>query len=353
LQPLYTEAELRIYLEEDRRLIRQLRPQVVLHDCRWSMGVSARVEGVPLVSVANSHWALVRTPRWLQGPDHHNVQRLASLLGKRFAYRLWDLALQRFGRIGFAQQLQPINHLRLQYDLPPHRWLDQYYSDGDWVAYAEVAALSPVAKGMSDRSRFLGAVLWSPAVELPDWWHEATSCDGVANKPVYITMGSSGDRRLLPTLIKACRELGLRCLVSTAGGPRDGLQGPGIYVADYLPGDKAASAASLVICNGGSATAYQALSQGTPVLGLCSNLDQVLTMVAVRQRGVGEFFRAGQVTGEGLGRDKSMASTLQQVIRSLIYGPAVSKARDLALDFQAHDSGAIVGDLVCRAVAAA
>jgi UDP:flavonoid glycosyltransferase YjiC (YdhE family) len=64
-------------------------------------------------------------------------------------------------------------------------------------------------------------------------------------------------------------------------------------VVDFLPGTEAAKRAALVICNGGSPTTYQALAEGTPVLGLVSNnMDQHLNMAAVRRAGAGEILRA-------------------------------------------------------------
>ena len=65
---------------------------------------------------------------------------------------------------------------------------------------------------------------------------------------------------------------------------------------EYMPGHKACARAALVICNGGSATVYQALAAGVPVLGLPGNLDQFLMMHFVRSFGAGEFVRAGEAS---------------------------------------------------------
>jgi UDP:flavonoid glycosyltransferase YjiC (YdhE family) len=60
----------------------------------------------------------------------------------------------------------------------------------------------------------------------------------------------------------------------------------------FLLGEAAADRAEIVICNGGSATVYQALSRGKPVLGICSNMDQFLTMGCVERAGAGLTVRA-------------------------------------------------------------
>ena len=51
-----------------------------------------------------------------------------------------------------------------------------------------------------------------------------------------------------------------------------------------------------MVCNGGSATAYQALESGIPVLGIAYNIDQYLTMSAVAQKGAGVLLRSGRLT---------------------------------------------------------
>ncbi len=69
-------------------------------------------------------------------------------------------------------------------------------------------------------------------------------------------------------------------------------------MADYLPGEKVVQRASLVVCSGGSATAYQALKEGIPILGIPSNMDQLLTMSAIAHAGAGILLRAGRMTRE-------------------------------------------------------
>ena len=63
-----------------------------------------------------------------------------------------------------------------------------------------------------------------------------------------------------------------------------------------LPGNKMAAIAQLVICNGGSPGVHQALQQGTPVLGISANLDQLLNMHFVTRSGAGLSLRADQIS---------------------------------------------------------
>ena len=73
-----------------------------------------------------------------------------------------------------------------------------------------------------------------------------------------------------------------------------------LFLAGFLPGLHACRRAQLVLCNGGSPAAYQALSVGAPVLGIASNMDQLLNMQAVERKGAGILIRPGQLTSESL-----------------------------------------------------
>jgi UDP:flavonoid glycosyltransferase YjiC (YdhE family) len=106
-----------------------------------------------------------------------------------------------------------------------------------------------------------------------------------------------------------------------------GGDGRGLFVADYLPGGDAASRAEIVICNGGSPTASQALAAGRPVLGLCSNLDQFLNMRAVHARGAGVALRADRLTRTAF--EKAVAT-----LRKPSFGAA---ARNLQAEAAAMD----------------
>jgi UDP:flavonoid glycosyltransferase YjiC (YdhE family) len=84
------------------------------------------------------------------------------------------------------------------------------------------------------------------------------------------------------------------------------------------------------VCNGGSSTAYQALAAGCPVLGIASNLDQLLAMDAIAARGAGYMLRARSVT----------PAKVEAVARELLvqpsYAASASRARDELAQYDAH-----------------
>ena len=101
---------------------------------------------------------------------------------------------------------------------------------------------------------------------------------------------------MLPILIAALGEVGAPAVMTTAARWQAASIPTNIRVCDYLPGSEAVRRAKLVICNGGSPSVYQALAHGAPVLGIASNMDQMLAMGAVENTRAGILLRSGQAT---------------------------------------------------------
>ena len=272
--PLHDRRTLERSLADDLRVIRAVRPDVIVSDLRWSLAVSGPLSGVKVISLANAYWRTSDFPL----PEHP----LVSLLGVERAAPGFRKALP----FAFARAAAPLNALRRRHGLPEIGALPEVLCWGDAVLFADPPALFP---GFSPRphERFIGHVPWAPGVPF-----EAPA----AGRPfVYVTMGSSGSVRALDVVLAALAPLDATILVATAGRAAPKLPANARAVP-LVRGDLAARAASVVVCNGGASTAYQALAEGTPVVGLPSNLDQYLSMQAIERAGAGILLRSGTAT---------------------------------------------------------
>ncbi len=283
-KPLYQLDELERYVIDDRRLLEEIKPDLVVGDFRLSLGVSAALAGTPYANITNAHWSPHTREHRFPLPEHV----LARVLGPGLGQALFNLAQP----IAFGVHAKPINRLRQRHGLKPLPGLLAAYTQADHILYADVPELAPL-DGLAAHEKFIGPVLWSPDVALPDWWSRLSN----QPPPIYLTLGSSGQIDLLPMAVQALSAYPGQVMVATAGKlDRASLSGGNLLVADYLPGIEAAGRSSIVVCNGGSAPVYQALSQGTPVIGIASNMDQYLMMRAVTARGAGILIRSGQFT---------------------------------------------------------
>ncbi len=285
-RPLFRLDEIKTYVRDDVALVTRTAPDVVVGDFRLSLGISAELCKLPHVAFSNAHWspnAQLRCPV----PEHP----LVNVLGVAVMRQILRLSLPMF----FAIQAHAFNRLRKAYGLKPYRGrgAHEVFTHGTRTLYLDIPQLYNF-EHLSDSEAFIGPVNWEPEIPLPDWWARLPT-----DRPtVFITPGSSGSPQATQRLIHALAQTDCTLIVATAGRmPADGFP-ENVFIADFVPGLKAAGRSDLVICNGGSAMVYQALTMGTPVLGVPFNTDQYYMMELLEKQGAGKWIRSGRVNPE-------------------------------------------------------
>ena len=314
--PLYDVSTLMRYVEDDLALIDAVKPDLIVGDFRLSLAVSAPFRGVPYASVVNAYWS----------PYADIVYPVPELpftriTGLRLGQRLFDIVRP----FAFALHARPLNQVRRKYGLAPlGNDLGTTYTWADYTLYADIPELVKT-RHLPGNHRFLGTVLWATQTSLPDWWDSLPE-----DKPiVFLTLGSSGRADLLPMIFEVLSEFPITVIAATAGKVVLQRVPPNVYLADYLPVDVASARSAFVFCNGGSLTTYQALTVGVPVLGMCSNMDQLLNMNAVQGLGAGITLRAGQA------KFADIRAAVKSLIESPTYLQAAERARQVVLQ---HDA---------------
>jgi UDP:flavonoid glycosyltransferase YjiC (YdhE family) len=286
-KPLYDAGTLTRYVEDDLALLDAVRPDLVIGDFRLSLAVSAPLRKVPYAAIVNAYWSPYAEIGY-PVPDLPFTRLTGLVLGQK----LFDFVRP----FAFSLHARPLNKVRRHYGLTQlGNDLRKTYTWGDYTLYADIPEVVPM-RPLPDSHRFLGPILWSTQTPLPDWW------DGLPdNKPVvFVTLGSSGRADLLPIVIKVLSEFPVSIIAATAGKIALENRPSNVFVADYLPMDIASQRSDLVISNGGSLTTYQALACGVPVIGICSNMDQLLNMSALEKLRVGIRLRSSRMAGESL-----------------------------------------------------
>jgi len=308
---LYDKKTLAGYIDEDIALIEYLKPDIVVGDFRLSLAVSATKCHVPYIALTNAHWSPYSSKKDYPLPTH--------FMTKYLGLRVTDFFFQAIRPIIFNYHARPHNQLRVDYNLEPIGGLSQVYTYGDYTMYLDVPELIPMTP-LPKNHYFIGPLIWSPSIPLPTWFNKLKG----SKQTVYVTLGSSGVASALPAIVSVLSQLDVNIVVSTAG--RFNLSmAENIYVEDYLPAIEIIKKCDLVVCNGGSATAYQALSEGVPVLGIASNMDQYLTMSYIEIEKVGKLLRSEQA---------SNVTLLKKVAEELLVGGYKSKAEEMGRIFK-------------------
>jgi UDP:flavonoid glycosyltransferase YjiC (YdhE family) len=304
--PLYNTQTLCDYAHEDLKILNELKPDLVIGDFRLSLAISAQLTRTPYMTITNAYWSPYAKVRY--DVPELPLTRLVGVTAARVMFKA-------VRPLAFALHTRPMNRALRKFNLPSLGLdLRRVYTHADHVLYADIPELIPLHNA-PDTHHHLGPIQWSPTVTKPDWWDTLPT-----DKPIiYVTMGSSGPSHTLSTILQGLADLPVQVIAATAGrvptasskpsptrnpGPATGdapISVPdNALIADYLPGNEAAQRASLVICNGGSPTVYQALAAAKPVLAIPSNLDQYLNMDAVLQSGAARLLRAGTLTPAAL-----------------------------------------------------
>ena len=317
IKRMYERPVLEKYVADELRLYEVIHPDLVVADGRfWSTVISAPVFGVPCATIVDAYWSRRIARERVPAPDHP----IFRLLGERIAERIFPLVLPMI----FCHFAAPMNELRREYGLPELGDLFDVMTWGDRVLFPDDPLVTPLTH-QAPHETFLGPVCWSPKMPLPAFWDEL----GRDRPMIYATLGSSGAVHAVSPVLEALGGVDVDVVFSTAARvtPKD--PPSNVHVVDMIPGDLAARKASVVVCNGGASTGYQALAEGTPIVGIPSNLDQLLAATAIRDTGAGLFLRAATVTAT------KVRAAVERVMREESFTQAAQRA---AASFAGFDS---------------
>jgi UDP:flavonoid glycosyltransferase YjiC (YdhE family) len=287
-EPMFDVDTLERYIRSDLDLLRRFEPDIVLGDARYSLIVSSRLAGVPFVNLIDAHWS-----PWVDTKFEPADSPISRLIGAPLS----DILFQFTHPVALALHTVPINAVLRKYRLPelaPD--IRSYFSYGDYTLYPNDFGLYRLREPLPPEHAFIGPLLWSPQVPMPAWWDRLPR-----DRPVvYVSLGSTGEPKLLPAVFRALHDLPVSVIAATAarGDPAD--VPDNVYLAEFVPGMEAARRSQFVICNGGTMSGQQALSAGVPFLGLISNMDQMLYSRAVQRAGACELIRESEVSEDSL-----------------------------------------------------
>jgi UDP:flavonoid glycosyltransferase YjiC (YdhE family) len=310
-RPHHDYALLKGYIAEDLQVIQAFKPDVVIGDFRLSLGISARLAKVPYAALVNAYWSPLASQA-LPIP----ALPITGILPIWLAQGLMD----RLGSLPTRGHCAPINRLRREHGLPEvGNSLRSAYSDADFYLYPDIEALFDLGPTLPDNHAFLGPVHWEPSNATPDWWDDLDESAPI----VYVSLGSSGRASDLQMALDALADLPVQVMASAPALPAQTLRVPAnTRVAEFLPGAKATKRSALVVTNGGSLSVNQALTAGVPVIGIASNMDQLLNMRPVEQMGLGRMLRG----------DRASRKQLQAVTTELLASSEIrSNTQTLAL----------------------
>jgi len=276
MDPVWWQRVVARSIRSDVEVIERERPDVVVGDMHWSLRASAAQCGVPYVSLVNAAWTNHLDHR-LAALDGHLLTRL---LGRQLATALFPAF--KAAALWFWAFPYKLWRVRTgQRSVSAHNLFDVV--EGDLTLLADVPEFAPT-RDLPPTVRYVGPVLWQPRMAPPAWLAALS-----ARRPtVYVTMGSSGDRRLFETAVQAFANTEYQVLMTTGPVGLAAQELPSnVFLAPYAPGAALMARADVCVNHGGNGTIYQALAAGVPVVGVPTHADQQVQLQLCERSGAG------------------------------------------------------------------
>ena len=304
------------YVLEDLHLIDTVKPDIIVGDFRLSLAVSARLKKIPYVGISNAYWSPYAYTNY-EIPTHP-ATRVLGLTAANHIFQLLRPLIFAYHSLPMYRLFQKYGMASLGFDLR------RIFTEADVSVFADVPEMVATKESaIPNRYVYIGPVIWSPRISVPPELTNQTELRPL----VYITMGSSGDSNLLNEIVRAILSLGCRVAVATFGGILETSLLDHVVTSNLLPGSEIAAKAKLVICNGGSPSTHQALQQGTPVLGIPANMDQLLNMSFLVAAGAGLKVRADEVTYDHI------RSAAQRILKEPEFSKNAKKIANWFMDY--------------------
>ena len=285
-------------VRSERLLMQKIEPDLVIHDMKPTVSLSACLEGIDDARVTQAY----------NQPGYPEPVRL----------------MERFGIAS-----GPFD----EYLVPRAAEVKEQRS---FFLMADIPEFHPPGKGASGY-HYVGPLLDRPPAPehleiLDEGWD--TSCP-----LIYLTCGSSGrSPDYLDELIELVRDKPYRLFITTAGRWSGTTLPDNVRSVDFLPGEWVLQRARVLVGVVGIGAIYQALYCGVPIIGAPEHLDQEYHLNRVQVLGAGVKLQRRSFDAEGILR------ALEHVLKN--YQKFQSGCAPFAGYLEKWDGGKVVGDLV-------
>lgn len=302
------DEELARMIDADRAIFREVRPDLVLSDGRFSAGISTALEEISHAAIVNVSSTAYRAlpyiplfdwiPPWLIKRDGFLWNRLDSL----------NLVAEKFI---FDRGMPAFATLSSRYGIVPPVTATSCLTGKDLTLLADIPEYFP-ANNLPPSYQYIGPLTWKQNLSPPDWWPPPRDYGPI----IYITMGTTGVADFFRIVTETFVKAGMVIIMSTGAQIAVPVAHCGnFFVEEYLDGDLAMDTCDIVVCHGGNGTIYQALSHGKPVVGIPTIPDQAFNMRRVEALGVGKMLNFHEFTQN----PSSLRTVIHQVLGSEAY----------------------------------
>ncbi len=263
-------------IEADLALFKEVNPDIVLTDGRFSARISTHIAGIKHVAVVNVSSTEYRAEPYIPFfdfiPDSLHLGKPRDYLNLKLEIAIFDSVMGIFKK------------LSRHYGIKDTVTATNCLTGKDYTLLPDIPEYFPTKK-IPKNYRYIGPITWNSKLSEPGWWPPKKN----GRKLIYISTGTTGIGDFFSIIYDLLKnDLQFTSIITTGAQSKklktiDGR----LYVEDFMDGDLAIDAADIVVCHGGNGTIYQALQQGKPIIGIPTIPDQKFNMRRVEALGLG------------------------------------------------------------------
>lgn len=327
-----SDAEVKQIIDADIALFKELKPDIVLTDGRFTAPISTHIAGLKHVAIVNISSTEFRAlpyipffewiPQWL-------IKRDTSL------WNMIDVTNLKLEMLVFDNVMNIFKKLSKKYGTKKTITATNCLTGKDMTLLADIPEYFPTKNQPSDY-HYIGPLTWKSNIPPPSWWPLKKN-----NKPlIYITMGTTGIEDFFYMIYELFLKSEMTAIITT-GAQVDGLktvEGK-IYVEPFIDGDLVMKQCDLVVCHGGNGTIYQALQHGKPIIGIPTIPDQKFNMRRVEALGIGKTLK----WSEFIKKPDLLADLIKSILNNRMFYTNASKIQQI---LKSYDSAKIAANII-------
>jgi len=292
-QSMWSDQELREYVEAEVAYFRQHRVRVAVTGWTLTALLSTRVAGIPLVTEHGGSWVPPVFERGLlPAPDRQMAPPFLRWLPKPVLRRLWNAGMARiaintsgFNRV--AEELGVVGvpsfpalllgDLTLVTDVPEVLGIPR-----DELESWTPRSLKSYRPGT--RLRYVGPIYAKLAVPMPERVERFLA----GSHPIVYVAITSSPPELVRAVVEALRPLDVRILVAATVHDLHDIEDERILVEGVLPSHEIMPRVDLAVTAGGQGSVHAALASGTPLIGIPLQPEQHLNVYLAQRQGAAQ-----------------------------------------------------------------
>ena len=298
-----SDREIELMIDADIALYKEIKPDLVLTDFRFTAPVSTQIAGLKHSAIVNASSTEYRSLPYI--PLFEWVPELIVQRGSTF-WKALDKINLKLEMFIFDNVMNIFKKFSKQYHLKRTITATNCLTGKDITLLPDIPEYFPTRQLPSDYY-YIGPLTWKANIPPPSWWPPKRD-----KRPLlYVTMGTTGMEDVFRKLYEICQTSDMMAVITTGAQVQHlkPLQGQ-IYVELFIDGDLVMEECDLVVCHGGNGTIYQALQHGKPIIGIPTVPDQLFNMRRVEALGIGRM-----LSWKDFSRDPS---SLLDLVRSIL-----------------------------------